>query len=89
MILPENDGRNGGGGVEVPGREDIRVESVWEKTKMKRKKSREWAGQRRDKMEWIVWWVVGLGEARGNPKIWSWPFFLVTDWLGCHRFCTF
>ena len=37
MILLENDGRNGGGGrgVEVPGREDIRVESVWEKTKMK------------------------------------------------------
>ena len=30
MILLENDGRNGGGGggVEVPGREDIRVESV-------------------------------------------------------------
>ena len=27
VILPENDGGNcGGGGVEVPGREDIRVE---------------------------------------------------------------
>ena len=51
MILPENDGGNGGGGgggVEVPVREDIRVErSVWEKMKKKREKNgSEWAGQR-------------------------------------------
>ena len=45
MILPENDGGNGGG-VEVPVREDVRVErSVWEKTK-KMKRKDEWAGQR-------------------------------------------
>ena len=49
MILLENDGENGGengGGVEVPVREDVRVErSVWEKTK-KMKRKDEWAGQR-------------------------------------------
>ena len=41
VILLENDGGNsgGGGGVEVPVREDIRVErSVWEKMKKKEKR---------------------------------------------------
>ena len=39
MILPENDSGNGGGDVEVPVREDIRVErSVWEKMKKKEKR---------------------------------------------------
>ena len=39
MILPDNDGGNGGGGgVEVPVKEDIRVKrSVWEKMKKKRR----------------------------------------------------
>ena len=38
VILPENDGGNGGGGgVEVPVRGDIRVErSEWEKRKYER-----------------------------------------------------
>ena len=47
----KNYGGNGdGGGMEVSV-ERMRVESVWEKTKMKRKKGREWASQRGDKME--------------------------------------
>ena len=55
VILPENDGGNGGGGgVEVP-LVRMRVErSVWEKKKKKnRKQGREWAGHREDKMEWL------------------------------------
>ena len=40
MILPENDGRNGGGGVEVPG-ERMRVERRAYERKQKRKRKRK------------------------------------------------
>ena len=73
MILLENDGGNGGGGVKVP-MEKMRVErSVWENEKKeKEKKWSEWASQREKmasvKMSGWEWWVVGLGGARGNLK---------------------
>ena len=82
MILPENDDGNGGGGggVEIPVREDIRVEmSVWEKRKENKKKgwpAKWWSGS--------VRWVVGsewVGGARVVPKISTLHiFFFLTDW---------
>ena len=71
MILLEKDGGNGGGGVEVPVREDIRVErSVWEKRKeRKENKKKGWLAK------WwsdSVRWVVGsewVGGACVVPKI--------------------
>ena len=39
MILPKNDGGNGGGGgVEVPSREDTRVEEYMREKKRKKRK---------------------------------------------------
>ena len=47
VILPENDGGNGGGGVEVPV-EKMRVErSVWENEKKERKEVK-WKSRPRD-----------------------------------------
>ena len=77
VILPDNDGGNGGGGgVEVPVREDIRVEECMrEKKRKKRNKKKGWPAN------WCsgsVRWVVGSGVRWGTwepKKIWSYTFF--------------
>ena len=82
MILPKNDGGNGGGGggVEVPVREDIRVErSVSKRKERKENKKKGWPAK-----WWSgrVRWVVGsewVGGARVVPKISHLTLFFLTD----------
>ena len=81
MILLKNDGGNGGvGGVEVLVERMKVGRTVWENEKKKEKKWSEWAGQREKmdsvKMSGGEWWVVGLGGSKHGPQK-GWLFFFI------------
>ena len=84
MILPENDGGHGGG-LEVPVREDVRVErSVWEKTKKWKERKTELAEEGRwGGVKCVVGMVGGVVGRHVRPiknLTFIFFFFFGSDW---------